>query len=83
MAENFLVTLRVEFDVVRYRQKLTLWQPGTGMQHEDENRDVLLFCLSIQESAVLIYSASKVNVPPAIAGYEPIGMFLLQEHSLW
>ena len=43
MAENFLVTLRVEFDVVQNRQKLTLWQPGTGMQHEDENRDVLLF----------------------------------------
>ena len=43
MVENVLVTLRVEFDVVQDRQKLTLWQPGTGMQHEDENRDVLLF----------------------------------------
>ena len=48
------------------------------MTHEHENRDciVKLVCLSIQESAVLIYSAGKVNVPPAIAGYEPIGSIL-------
>jgi len=83
VAENFLVTLRVEFDVVQNRQKLTLWQPGTGMQHEDENRDVLLF-LSLNSGISSPYIlGSKVNVPPAIAGYEPIGMFLLQEHSLW
>ena len=71
MVENVLVTLRVEFDVVQNRQKLTLWQPGTGMQHEDENRDVLLL-LSLNSGISSPYIlGSKVNVPPAIAGYEP------------